>query len=623
MIDFSKIVIDLSKCSNNLSVDCLKKLKREFSKENNLSFLIPNTRLLTEYFKLVKKDVIKKNENIEELLRKRKIRSLSGIVPIQVLTKPYYCPWKCIFCPNDPEMPKSYIKSEPWAMRAYLNQFNPYKQVYNRLFSLTLTWHKTDKIEMIVLWWTWDVYPLKYKEEFIKWLYDACNSFSYIKEKIKYNDDYKNMEEFKSKRFNFDVDMSWIIYSSTLQEAIKKNEISKNRIIWLTIETRPEFVTDENCRFWRKLWVTRLEIWIQSMYDSVLIANKRWNTVEEWRKALHKLRQYWFKFSIHIMPWLYKSTYKKDINTFKKIFSDIYMKPDEMKIYPTSVIPNTELYNLYKLWKYKPLNTKIIEKLIKKIWLDIIPPYTRIKRLIRDIPSTEITDWSNVTNLSQLTYNSLINELKNKQIKAKKLYKKIYGKYKYLKLEKYDNITKLTENLSELVIFLEKISKYSTYIIWKKPNLDVFRKFVSLDTRSREIRHQHKKNDVVNLVVRKYYSSVWKELFISYEDAFWYLYWFIRLLLPNLENTIKNFDWIWEEYSIVRELHVYWKMQSIWKWDKDIQHKWLWKMLIYIAEYISKEMWYKKISIISWVWVREYYRKIWYLLEWTYMVKKF
>jgi elongator complex protein 3 len=53
-------------------------------------------------------------------------------------------------------------------MRALLNNFDPYKQVYNRLLSLTLTGHPIDKIEMIVLGGTWDVYPDEYKERFLK-----------------------------------------------------------------------------------------------------------------------------------------------------------------------------------------------------------------------------------------------------------------------------------------------------------------------------------------------------------------------------------------------------------------------------------------------------------------------
>ena len=66
-------------------------------------------------------------------------------------------------------------------MRARLNQFDPMKQTYNRLQSLTTTGHQTDKIEMIILWWSWDAYPIEYKIDFVKQLYDACNTFSELK----------------------------------------------------------------------------------------------------------------------------------------------------------------------------------------------------------------------------------------------------------------------------------------------------------------------------------------------------------------------------------------------------------------------------------------------------------
>ncbi|MBU1728255.1 hypothetical protein KKA39_03060 [Patescibacteria group bacterium] len=124
---------------------------------------------------------MKKDTKLEQLLRKRGIRSQSGIVSVQVLTKPRYCPGTCIFCPNEKGMPKSYISSEPGAMRAALNKFDPIKQVYNRLRSLTIAGHETDKIEMIVLGGTWDVYTKDYKIKFVKSLYDACNTFSKLK----------------------------------------------------------------------------------------------------------------------------------------------------------------------------------------------------------------------------------------------------------------------------------------------------------------------------------------------------------------------------------------------------------------------------------------------------------
>ena len=136
---------------NDLNAEHLRDAQRSFAKKNGLDTLPSKSQILQVYFDLLKEGKIEKNSDFELLLRKRAIRSMSGIVSVQVLTKPYPCPSHCIFCPNDPEMPKSYIKSEPGAMRAWLNQFDPIKQVYNRLYSLQQTGHKTDKIEMIVL----------------------------------------------------------------------------------------------------------------------------------------------------------------------------------------------------------------------------------------------------------------------------------------------------------------------------------------------------------------------------------------------------------------------------------------------------------------------------------------
>ena len=161
----------------NLSPDELKDLQRAFAKQHNMNTLPSKSQLLQTYFSLLEQGHIAKNPDFEHLLKKRAIRSLSGIVSVQVLTKPRPCPGRCIFCPNDPTMPKSYIKSEPGAARAFLNQFDPIKQVYNRLQSLTLTGHHPEKIEMIVLGGSRDAYPEEYKISFMQGLYDACNTF--------------------------------------------------------------------------------------------------------------------------------------------------------------------------------------------------------------------------------------------------------------------------------------------------------------------------------------------------------------------------------------------------------------------------------------------------------------
>jgi elongator complex protein 3 len=298
-------------------------------------------------------------------------------------------------------MPKSYISSEPGAMRAALNKFDPIKQIYNRLHSLSVSGHETNKIEMIVLGGTFDCYTKEYKTKFVKALYDACNTFA----KLKIGDVETNpypkgtpplIKGHKSpleanQRYKFTIsNLKNISYSKTLAEAIKKNETAKHRIIGLTIETRPEFVTDQHCAFWRELGVTRIEMGIQSLDDEVLKVNKRGNTVEQIRIACDRMRRRGFKISVHIMPGLYMSSYAKDLKTFVDLYTDPFLKPDEIKFYPTSVIPHTKLAQLYKKGEYVPLETEDIKKLIRQTFLEVIPPYTRIKRLIRDIPANEI-----------------------------------------------------------------------------------------------------------------------------------------------------------------------------------------------------------------------------------------
>ncbi len=579
-----------------LTNENLHKVKKWTIKELWIKIIPTNIQLQRKYQKLLKEWKIQEDKQIHFLLMKRKIRSLSGIVPIQVLTKPWPCPGKCIFCPNESIMPKSYISTEPGAMRALLNQFDPLKQTFNRLLSLQSTWHNTDKIEMIVLGGSFDAYDMEYKTNFIKQLYDACNIFPEIKSKID-----TEVNNPKSARFTIDLEKLDIQLSSSLEEAQKINETAENRIIWLTIETRPDLVNEKNIQFWRKLGVTRIEIWIQSTFDDVLEANKRWHTMEQAKQALHLIRKYWIKISAHMMPWLYKSTIEKDIESFKILFEDPYLKPDELKFYPTSVIPNTELYQLYKKWEYTPITTEEIKKVIKEVKQNYIPPYTRIKRLIRDIPESEIVSWSTITNLRQLAENELKKELKIDKKLQKKYFHRLFENQEWLEIKVFD--VKDFDNLKEI-----KLEKHSN------ENL------ICLCTRCREIRNQKDENENIILVMRKYLSSVGEEYFISFENTDGYLIWFTRLLLPT--NDFSNFEWLGEKTAIVRELHVYGLQEKIWKkWEKS-QHKGFGTKLMKTAEKLSKKNWFEKVSVISGVWVRWFYEKIWYKLEGTYMAKE-
>ena len=571
-----------------------------------------NADILKTYFQLVAQEKIIRNKQIELTLRKRAIRSQSGIVPVQVLTKPFWCPWECIFCPNDATMPKSYINTEPGAQRALLNNFDPYKQVFNRLLSLTLTGHETDKIEMIVLGGTRDVYPKQYKIDFVKGLYDACNAFEkffewYIEGSIK-------VENTKSIEYEtLDIE-----FPKSIAESISLNEKAMCRIIWLTIETRPEYVTDENCQLWRDLGVTRIEMGIQNMFDDVLDANKRGHSVEQCREAMFKLRQYGFKISVHLMPGLYKSNKQKDIDTFRIAFEDPAFRPDELKFYPTAIIPNTELFNLYKRWEYKALTLQENKDIIKEVLVNFIPPYTRIKRLIRDIPAEETVATDYVTNLRQLVENELTKEYQAKTDQERSTYyQKMYNDLTFVSNEE--------EMLEKINHFTQNSSDYNSFItlVPKDTQLDFTstRNFICFDTRSREIRNQAK-SVVLIPVIRIYNSTNGVQLFMSFEDELGYLYWFTRLQLGSSELN-STYAGLGENSAIIRELHVYGQVAKIKTSDEEdkTQHQGIGTQLMELSSKIATHCGYDKLSVISGVGVRKYYEKLGYHLVWTYLVK--
>lgn len=623
MKQFEKLITEfIENWTAETSRDDFIKAKRVWAKENKQSNVPTNMHILKTYMQLVDEEQMQPVAWFEKLIKKRSIRSQSGIVAVQVLTKPFWCPGKCIFCPNDATMPKSYINTQPGAMRALLNNFDPYKQVYNRLLSLKMTGHDTDKIEMIVLWGTRDVYPKQYKIEFIKGLFDACNTFEEFLKNI--NIDYSNP---KAARRTKTEELN-IQYPETIEESIRINETAKNRVIGLTVETRPEYVTDENCQLWRELWITRMEMGIQTLHNHVHVANVRGHDNQAIVDAMFKLRQYGFKISNHYMPGLYKSTPEQDLETFQMAFNSPSIKSDELKFYPTAVIPNTPLYDLRKSGEYSPIKDEPLEKLIRTFKTEIIPPYARIKRLARDFDTNEVVAGANTPNLRQLVMNDMEKEYTHDSVKRIKQFERLATDLHVL--ENINEVGALIDALSPL----EKTALSST---WREYTYDdrvttrrlgnwfdveSMRGFVCLCTRCREVRNQTQSPDSLPVLTwRTYRTSNGVEIFLSFEDHLGYLYGFTRLLMPD-EWTTMDYPGLGEWTAMIRELHVYGQLQSVgWdsKWNT-AQHKWLWTQLLEAAQTIAGIQWYKKLSVISGVWVKKYYEKKGYHREGTYMV---
>ena len=94
-------------------------------------------------------------------IRMKPIRTLSGVAPVTVLTKPYPCPGKCIFCPSDVRMPKSYLSDEPGAQRCRPAPVRPPtgRPLSQAARSTAIPATAVDKVELIILGGTWSSYP--------------------------------------------------------------------------------------------------------------------------------------------------------------------------------------------------------------------------------------------------------------------------------------------------------------------------------------------------------------------------------------------------------------------------------------------------------------------------------
>ncbi len=321
--------------------------------------------LVAAYRTLVESGEWAEDAQLLERIRMKPVRTLSGVTTVTVLTKPYPCPGKCIFCPTDVRMPKSYLPDEPGAARAFQNEFDPYAQVASRLQSYEANGHPTDKIELLILGGTWNSYRRDYQEWFIKRCFDAMNG----------------------------------VDTETLEDAQHFNETAEHRNVGLVIETRPDEITPKELAWLRRLGVTKVQMGAQSLDNHILALNQRGHTAEETLQATALLRAAGFKVVLHWMPNLLGASLDSDREDFQRLWQDGYC-PDEIKIYPTQLLKDTELYTFWERGEYQPYNTDELIHLIADIKPGI-PEYCRVNRVIRDIPSTHVVEGNRRTSLRQ------------------------------------------------------------------------------------------------------------------------------------------------------------------------------------------------------------------------------
>jgi len=455
-------------------------------------------------------------------MMKNAIRTLSGVTPVAVLTKPFPCPGSCIYCPHEENVPVSYLAQEPAVMRAITNRYNPFDQVSYRLNQYIKTGHITQKVELIILGGSWSSYPFEYRKEFVKSCLDALNK--------------KKSESF--------------------EEAASINEKAEHRMVGLSIETRPDLITPKEISRMRNLGVTKVELGVQTTDEEILKLIRRGHGVKEVKKATQLLKDAGFKVLYHIMPGLPGASPKKDLEVFDILFQNSAFQPDMLKIYPCVVVSQTELYHWFKEGKYVPYaNSELLDLLIKI--KGKIPPYVRLMRLFRDIPANYIQGGSKKSNLREI----------------------------------------IREELERRGLACQCI-------------------------RCREIRNQTPEK---NLTLKRinYEASQGREIFLEYIDSQDRIYALLRLRIPSyVFKKSESLFKVLGNSSIIREIHVYGVSTPLSNKGK-VQHRGLGKKLIEKAQEITqREFGLGKMAVISGIGVREYYRKLGFKLQETYMVKE-
>lgn len=469
-------------------------------------------------------------------LKAKPIRTASGIAVVAVMCKPHRCPHInmtgniCVYCPGGPDSDfeystQSYTGYEPTSMRAIRARYNPYLQTRHRVDQLKQLGHSVDKVEFIVMGGTFMALSEDYRDYFIRNLHDALSGHT----------------------------------SNNVAEAVKYSERSKTKCIGITIETRPDYCLKKHLSDMLLYGCTRLEIGVQSVYEDVARDTNRGHTVRAVCESFQGSKDAGFKVVSHMMPDLPNVDIERDMEQFIEFFENPAFRPDGLKLYPTLVIRGTGLYELWKTGRYKSYPPSTLVDLVARI-LALVPPWTRVYRVQRDIPMPLVTSGVEHGNLRELA--------------------------------------------------LARMKDLGTQC------RDVRTREVGIQ----EIHHKVKPYEV-ELIRRDYFANGGWETFLSYEDPEQDILIGLLRLRKCSEQTFR--PELKGGVSVVRELHVYGSVVPVSSRDPcKFQHQGFGMLLMEEAERIAREEHgSSKIAVISGVGTRNYYRKIGYDLDGPYMSK--
>ncbi|CAD8142330.1 unnamed protein product [Paramecium octaurelia] len=527
----SEIVAELIKQYDSNQKINLSQIKAEYSKKNKIS----GAPKIVEILSAIPDDY---KDKLIPILKAKPVRTASGIAVVAVMAKPHRCPHIavtgniCIYCPGGPDSDfeystQSYTGYEPTSMRAIRARYNPYIQARDRIAQLKQLGHDCDKVEYIIMGGTFMSLDQEYRDYFIRNLHDALSGHR----------------------------------SQTVKESVQFSEESRSKCIGITIETRPDFCQKSHLSDMLLYGCTRIEVGVQSIYEDIARDTNRGHTVESVKKCFAMSKDSGYKVVTHMMPDLPNMGVERDLESFKEFFENPDFRPDGLKIYPTLVIRGTGLYELWKNGQYRNYPPDFLVDVVAKI-LALVPPWTRVYRIQRDIPMPLVT--SGVDN----------------------------GNLRELSLQRMRDLNVACRDVRTREVGIKEV-------------------------------HHKIKPEQVELIRRDYTANDGWETFLSYEDPSQDI--LIGLLrLRRLDKHTFRKELTQEPTSMVRELHVYGSVVPIHSRDPSkFQHQGYGTLLMEEAEKIARdEHGSTKMAVIAGIGTRHYYRKLGYHTEGVYMVKK-
>lgn len=139
-------------------------------------------------------------------------------------------------------------------------------------------------------------------------------------------------------------------YMLSLLEAAKW-AVEKYGFKGVRCSTRPDAVDEDVLEILKEHRVTAVELGAQSMDDGVLAANRRGHTAGDTRAAAGLIRRAGLELGLQMMTGLYTDTDEKARRTAREL---VGLGPETARIYPTIVLPGTELCRLYEAGEYRP-----------------------------------------------------------------------------------------------------------------------------------------------------------------------------------------------------------------------------------------------------------------------------